>query len=258
MKKGAPLILNGDNDKLVTVREPDYKLVFFGIENPNVDFRAKDIEEKNGFTSFTVEFYGASQRVTVPTVGIHNVYDALAAFAVGYEMRMEPQKIAAGLKSFVPSGMRQRIKKVGGITVIEDCYNASPDSQKAALDVLSSFKSNRRIAVLGDMLELGKYSDVSHENVGKYTENKNIDILFTYGAKAKHIAEGAKGFVDEIKSFDDKTELAKTLLETLKRRRRSSFQGESRNEARGCYKQLIQRVGRVNENLGCVNIRRSA
>ena len=72
--------------------------------------------------------------------------------------------------------MRQRIKKVGGITVIEDCYNASPDSQKAALDVLSSFKSNRRIAVLGDMLELGKYSDVSHENVGKYTENKNIDI----------------------------------------------------------------------------------
>ena len=216
MKKGAPLILNGDNDKLVTVREPDYKLVFFGIENPNVDFRAKDIEEKNGFTSFTVEFYGASQRVTVPTVGIHNVYDALAAFAVGYEMRMEPQKIAAGLKSFVPSGMRQRIKKVGGITVIEDCYNASPDSQKAALDVLSSFKSNRRIAVLGDMLELGKYSDISHENVGKYTENKNIDILFTYGAKAKHIAEGAKGFVDEIKSFDDKNELAKTLLETLK------------------------------------------
>lgn len=92
-------------------------------------------------------------------------------------MRMEPRKIAAGLKSFVPSGMRQRIKKVGGITVIEDCYNASPDSQKAALDVLSSFKSNRRIAVLGDMLELGKYSDISHENVGKYTENKNIDIL---------------------------------------------------------------------------------
>ncbi len=87
MKKGAPLILNGDNDTLVTVREPDYKLVFFGIENPNVDFRAKDIEEKNGFTSFTVEFYGASQRVSVPTVGIHNVYDALAAFAVGYEMK---------------------------------------------------------------------------------------------------------------------------------------------------------------------------
>ena len=207
---------HGDLNSRKNSGGPDYKLVFFGIENPNVDFRAKDIEEKNGFTSFTVEFYGASQRVTVPTVGIHNVYDALAAFAVGYEMRMEPRKIAAGLKSFVPSGMRQRIKKVGGITVIEDCYNASPDSQKAALDVLSSFKSNRRIAVLGDMLELGKYSDVSHENVGKYTENKNIDILFTYGAKAKHIAEGAKGFVDEIKSFDDKNELAKTLLETLK------------------------------------------
>ena len=82
--------------------------------------------------------------------------------------------------------------------------------------MLSSFRSNRRIAVLGDMLELGKYSDISHENVGKYTENKNIDILYTYGAKAKHIAEGAKGFVDEIKSFDDKTELVKALLETLK------------------------------------------
>lgn len=100
-------------------------------------------------------------------------------------MRMEPQKIAAGLKSFVPSGMRQRIKKVGGITVIEDCYNASPDSQKAALDVLSSFKSNRRIAVLGDMLELGKYSDVSHENVGKYTENK-ISTFFLHTAKKQN------------------------------------------------------------------------
>ena len=78
---------------------------------------------------------------------------------------------------------------------------------KASTDVLWDMKcEGKKYIVLGDMLELGKYSDVSHENVGKYTENKNIDILFTYGAKAKHIAEGAKGFVDEIKSFDDKTE----------------------------------------------------
>ena len=69
---------------------------------------------------------------------------------------------------------------------------------------------------MGYAMLKGALSAISHENVGKYTENKNIDILFTYGAKAKHIAEGAKGFVDEIKSFDDKNELAKTLLETLK------------------------------------------
>lgn len=216
MKKGSPLILNGDNDKLITVKNPDYKIIFFGIENKNADVSARDITEENGKTSFTACFDGNEQRVEIPTVGIHNVYDALAAFTVGLEALVPPQKIADGLQNYVPSGMRQRIKNVNEITVIEDCYNASPDSQRAAINVLSKHEGGKRVAVLGDMLELGSYSREAHLDVGKYTENKNIDILFTFGQEAEYIAEGAKGFVKEIKMFHNKKELTNNLKDVLK------------------------------------------
>lgn len=215
MKKGSPLILNGDDDKLITVKNSDYKTIYFGIENKNADVIAKDIYEENGFTSFTAAFDGAEQAVVVPTVGTHNVYDALAAFSVGLQAGVSPQDIADGLKNYTPSGMRQRIKEVNGIKVIEDCYNASPDSQKAALNVLSKHKNGKNVAVLGDMLELGAYSAKAHTEIGKYTENKNIDVLYTFGTQAKYIAEGAKGFVPEIKSFTNKDELTKELLSVL-------------------------------------------
>lgn len=215
MKKGSPLILNGDNDKLITVKNSDYKIIFFGIENKNAEVLAKDISEANGCTEFTVCFNGNEQKITIPTVGIHNVYDALAAFTVGLEADVLPQLIADGLKNYTPSGMRQRIREVNGTTVIEDCYNASPDSQRAALNVLSKHENGKRVAVLGDMLELGAYSREAHTDVGKFTENKNIDILYTFGTEAKYIADGAKGFVKEIKSFDDKATLTEELKAVL-------------------------------------------
>lgn len=216
MKKGSPLILNGDNDKLKTVENNDYRLIFFGIENENADVRACDIAEKDGCTEFTVCFGNKKQKVKIPTVGIHNVYDALAAFTAGLELSIEPCAIAESLLKYEPSGMRQRIKTVGGITVIEDCYNASPDSQKAALNVLSEMSAKRKIAVLGDMLELGEYSAEAHKQVGEYAAEKKIDLLFTYGEEAKNIAESAKsGGVKSI-SFTDKTTLFTALADELK------------------------------------------
>lgn len=216
MKKGSTLILNGDNDKLQTVKRDDYNIVFFGIDNEYADVKAEEIEETNGCTEFTVRYSDGTQRVTIPTVGIHNVYDALAAFSVGLELSIEPQKIAEALSEYEPSGMRQRIKSVNGITVIEDCYNASPDSQRAALNVLSSVKSNRKIAVLGDMLELGKYSNEAHKEVGEYAAEKNIDLLFCYGNEAKIIAESAKNKGVNVKHFTDKSALFTELLKELK------------------------------------------
>ncbi len=216
MKKGSTLILNGDNDKLQTVKRDDYNIVFFGIDNEKADIRAKKIEEKNGCTEFTVCWSGGSQRVIIPTVGIHNVYDALAAFSVGLELLIEPQKIAEALSGYEPSGMRQRIKSVNGITVIEDCYNASPDSQRAALNVLSSVRADRKIAVLGDMLELGEYSDKAHREVGEYAAEKNINLLLCYGNEAKNIADSAKSKGVNVKHFTDKSALFTELLKELK------------------------------------------
>lgn len=216
MKKGSPLILNGDNDKLSTVKNDDYKLIFFGIENENADVRAFDIKENGSNTEFFVKAYSKTQKVTIPTVGIHNVYDALAAYTVGLLLELPAEEIAKALENYTPSGMRQRLKEVNGVKIIEDCYNASPDSQRAALNVLSDMNAGRKIAVLGDMLELGDYSETAHREVGKYAAEKKIDVLYAFGEQSKYIAQEAKKGVERVLWFDDKAQLAKTLVQDVK------------------------------------------
>lgn len=216
LKKGSPLFLNGDNDKLSTVKNDDYKVIFFGIENKNCDVLAEDIKEIGLSTEFVAVKGDIKQKITIPTVGIHNVYDALSAFAVGIEYGISPEDIAKGLKNYEPSGMRQRIKEANGITVIEDCYNASPDSQKAGLNSLLKIANGRKIAVLGDMLELGSYSETAHRNVGEYAAECQIDMLFTYGKESEFMADSAKqSGLKAVYSFTDKSELTKALENEL-------------------------------------------
>lgn len=216
MPHGAPLILNGDDDKLWHYKNTDYQQIYFGIDNLQADISAKDIETVQGETTFTVCFEkNKTQRVTVPTVGKHNVYDALAAFAAGLALDISPEKIAAGLQNYAPAGMRQRIRNAAGITVIEDCYNASPDSQKAALNVLAELPAKRRIAVLGDMLELGDYSEEAHRAVGTYAADSAVDILFCCGNASAWISEAAKETV-RTEHFTDKSALAEALLDTVR------------------------------------------
>lgn len=217
LPKGAPLFLNGDNDKLSTVKNDDYKVIFFGIENKNCDVLAEDIKEIGLSTEFTAVKGDIKQKITIPTVGIHNVYDALSAFAVGLEYGISTEDIANGLRNYEPSGMRQRIKDANGITVIEDCYNASPDSQKAGLNSLLKIAKGRKIAVLGDMLELGSYSETAHRNVGEYAAECEIDMLFTYGKESEFMADSAKkAGLKAVFSFTDKSELTKALENELK------------------------------------------
>ncbi len=217
MKKGSTVFLNGDNDMLSTVENEDFNLVFFGIENKNCDVIAENIEEIGLATEFTAISGDIKQKITIPTVGIHNVYDALTAFAVGIHFGIEPSKIANGLKNYVPSGMRQRVREIGGITVIEDCYNASPDSQKAGLNSLCKIAKGRKIAVLGDMLELGTYSETSHRNVGEYASECNVDVLFTYGKESLNMADEArKHGLSEVFPFTDKEKLTYELFSHIK------------------------------------------
>lgn len=213
LKKGAPLLLNKDNDLLSTVKNGDYKIYFYAVDN-DADFKACDIEERLNFTSFTVKYFGKEQRITIPAIGLHNVYNALAAFAVGILLDIDAEKAAAALKEYAPSGMRQKVVDVNGIISIEDCYNASPDSMKAGLSTLAEIKANKKIAVLSDMLELGEYSDKAHFDVGKMAADYKIDYVLCTGNDAKYIIDGAeKNGIKNAFLFDSKAELTDKLYE---------------------------------------------
>ena len=234
LKAGSPFIINCDNDMLKTILDNDeimqkYNVITFGIES-DAQFKAVDIKEENGLTSFdvkystskiidetdgpTVQFSLWSQHISIPTIGIHNVYNALAAFTVGITLGIDSEKAAGALANYVPAGMRQKSVNVGGIISIEDCYNASPDSMNAAIKTLATVNANRRIAALGDMLELGDFSKKAHSDVGKMVADNNIDYLLAYGNDAKYIVDGAQqNGMKNAFYFDNKDELSNKLFE---------------------------------------------
>lgn len=218
MKADAPLILNADDDMLITVCGDTHPVTYYGINNEKSIFKATDITSKDAETELTVGFNnGGSGRVSLPFPGRHNVYNALAAVAAGSFFGIDPLEGLEALKKYVPAGMRQRINKKCGITFIEDCYNASPDSQAAALAVLGSMNAKRKIAVIGDMLELGEVSEAAHYGVGEKAAENGIDAVFTYGERSLQTAKGAAdGNVSFVKSFDDKKKLSEELSAYLR------------------------------------------
>lgn len=216
MAPDAPLIVNMDNDMLRTVKLGDRPLLTFAIDDQSADFTATDITEQGSTTTFTVHHSTFTQPVTIPTVGIHNVYNALAAMAVGYVTGVDPAAAAAALANYVPAGMRQNLVQVGGVQVIEDCYNASPDSMRAALQTLGKLPVHRRYAVLGAMLELGDYAKEAHTQVGKMAAENGIDGVLAYGADAAYIVEAAKqAGLENARLFDTKEALAQSLAQQV-------------------------------------------
>ena len=216
MKADAPLILNADDDMLITVCQDTHPVTYYGINNEKSMFKACEITSKEDETELTFSFNGGSGRVSLPFPGRHNVYNSLAAVAAGSFFGIEPFEGFEALKKYVPAGMRQRINKKCGITFIEDCYNASPDSQAAALAVLGSMNAKRKIAVIGDMLELGEVSESAHYGVGIKASENGIDTVFTYGERSLQTAKGAiDGKVSLVKSFDDKKKLSDELISYL-------------------------------------------
>ena len=192
---GAPLALNADNDLLPTAKiPPRLRPVWFGIDAENADVRAVDIAPAGTGTSFTlVDKEFGKFEVTIPTAGRHTVYDALAAYAATTRLGLDAARAAAALADYRTTGMRQNIVEKQGVTVIEDCYNASPDSMKAALSVLHDLPvQGRRIALLGDMLELGDATETGHRQTGEWAAGAGVDLLIAYGPLSTAMAEAAK------------------------------------------------------------------
>ena len=218
MEAGGALILNGDEPLLAGVPGAYY----VSRTNPSANFYISAVEQTENGSAFDLtvgdELY---ESIVIPVIGEHNVLDAAYAFAVGRLVGMGEYEIRRGLMNFRQTGMRQNLYPVRDFWVLEDCYNAAPESMQAALKVLSQVsegKGGRKIAVLGEMRELGSYSENGHRLVGKAVAEIGVDLLLTFGKEAAHIAEGAADAglpADAILRFDD-TSAPETLATSLK------------------------------------------
>ena len=215
MDKNGLLVVNGD-DKFLTRHFDRCRVVTCGIENKNCDLVAKNIKNLGiDGTKFTVKVDGENHEVYVKIPGVHNVYNALIAIAVGRHYNIPMKDIIDGIREFLLTSRRMEIREYNGVTVINDCYNASPDSMKAALSVLHDMKAKRKIAVLGDVLEMGTFAEKALYEVGLSIED--MDMLVTVGDNSRFIARGASfAGIKNTKSFKTNKEAIDLLKEYLK------------------------------------------
>lgn len=226
LKKDGIAILNGDDDKLSTIRQVgDKEPVFYGMEE-KMEYRE---DAKKSVYATGVEnlgLYGMQARihtpegerdVRIPIPGEHNVYNALAATAVGLSLGLSLNQISSGILKAKTIGGRTNLLNTGSMTVIDDCYNANPVSMKASIDVLATAEG-RKIAVLGDMGELGENEKKLHYEVGEYLAKKEIDVLFCAGELSEEIAKAAQkeSKTCEVYYFKTRDALLEQLLPFLK------------------------------------------
>ncbi|MDD5530729.1 MAG: UDP-N-acetylmuramoyl-tripeptide--D-alanyl-D-alanine ligase [bacterium] len=191
-------IINGDDTLLRTIRLP-YPLIQkkfkFGIKGSDLDLTAKDVDLKDGI-SFKVD----GIKFKIPFIGIHNVYNALAAISAGIYFDVSLKDMSEALRNVQPMEHRDELMNIKGMRIIDSTYNANPFSMRAAIEELCVFKTqagmkgkrlpkSRTVAILGDMLELGKNSQQFHMDIGKFLKEKNIDIIIGVGKLAKHYIE---------------------------------------------------------------------
>jgi len=206
MSADGQLLLNGDNDLLRNLEEtPVQPVTYFGSD-ADCGVQAMNVRQEPGLLCFDVRAGEKTFPVEMALEGEHFVSDALAAVAVGLKMEVSVERIQQALAAFQNMAGRQEIFEKNGYTIIKDCYNAGPESMAAALNVLSGRKG-RKIAVLGDMLELGDCAPAEHEKLGALAARK-ADLIFAYGPNAVYVAKGSGG---KALVFDDHAKLAENL-----------------------------------------------
>ena len=189
-------VLNGDDQLLTTLKGKLKQQILWYGNGANCDFRGLSLDES--FDDHMILSVSAPQdkwEQSIPGLGSYMVYPVLAAAAVGSWLGMTTEEIRRGVLAFVPTQMRMDIIRRGdGITILNDTYNANPQSMRAAVDVLSKFRGQYKVAILGDMLELGALGPTLHEAVGQFVGEKGIDCLIAVGTLAENIYNGAVSF----------------------------------------------------------------
>ncbi len=187
MRAGGRVIANGDDDLLNTISNA----LRYGL-GENCEVRGTEIEDLvlRGM-NFTVNYQSKSCRMHVPALGVHSVYNALAAVSAGVLLGMSLPEIASGIETYKPLRGRMNVHELESFTLIDDTYNANPTSMKASLDVLKAC-SGRRVAILGDMRELGEAAPQMHEDVGRYAASLGIERIICVGTESKRMYAGAE------------------------------------------------------------------
>ena len=234
MPENGRLLLNGDDVMLRNLRQmPRQSVTYFGSDK-GCQVRCRDIEQDQQLR-FRVDCGSESFPVALNLEGRHFVADALAAVSVGLELGVPPEKIRQQLSGFRNMSGRQEIFQTKEYTIIRDCYNAGPESMEAALNVLGN-KTGRRVAVLGDMLELGDCASAEHYRVGRVAAEK-ADLVFAYGPNAESVIDGCiTGGMENgrAKAFVDRDMLIQTLLPALRPGDVLLFKG-----SRGMHMELV-------------------
>lgn len=210
---GAQIILNGDDDKLITLKDTrSPRPLFFGL-NPELDLYAEQIENLGlAGTRCTFVTKAGSFEAQIPIPGRHMVYNALAGTAVGLALGLTTEEIRAGIESLTALSGRNHLIHTEKWDILDDCYNANPVSMAASLDVLSC-ALGRKVAILGDMGELGENEKLLHYNVGCHAADAGVDAVFLVGELSKETARGVEAKNPSItcRHFDTREELLNTL-----------------------------------------------
>lgn len=207
LSKDGVLIINKDNDLLKKWYEENEKTIGFKMKTYGIkeksDFTGYSIKNKENGSTYKIDIDNNTYEVEIKVGGEHFVLNSLCAISVANVFQIPIDMIINGILNFELTKNRMEIKKKNNITLINDCYNANYDSMKAALDFLGTNKNNRKIAILGDMLELGSFSEELHQKVGSEVSKNKIDILITVGNCAKSISYSAKECGMEEKNIFD-------------------------------------------------------
>ena len=205
------LVVNGEDDKLKNIESTSYKVKKIGY-NHEYDVYASNIILREDETEFTAHLGSREKTFKLPMAGKHNVLNGMLAIALADGLGVTLDQMTAGVKNLEATSMRLQVIKKDNITIINDCYNASPDSMKSSLDVLNTYTEGRKVAILGDMYELGTKSSEAHTEIGAYAGTKS-DLLVAVGENIENFAAGFGG--NEIKTYKSKQECIDDLKKVI-------------------------------------------
>ena len=217
LEPGSPLVLNRDDELLRSASLPGHlRPVWVSLEGREADVWAEELCSEPGAERFVLCCrQGGRYPVRIPVMGRHCVRDALQAWAAAWALGLDGARAARALENYQTAGLRQHMVRRQEITLMEDCYNASPDSMRAALETFRRVEGRRHLALLGDMLELGSYAEKAHRELGVLAADSGLDGLFAYGPAAALAAQEAEKRGMRALCFADPEEAAKALAREL-------------------------------------------